>query len=479
MVDPQQYECNVCSWIYNENLGDPDGGIKPGTRWQDIPDDWECPVCGVGKDNFTVIIKKVASEVASDEFYLAQWERQSDEREGDFRSILQKAITGKESISPMRTGKWQNPLEDIVFLPGQLARPPIDFRDLKPSLAVTIGPKARKPLKLDLPFYVSDMSFGSLSKEAKIALAKGSAAMGTAIFGGEGGLLEEEYQAAKAYVFEYSTGRFGVSDENLKRSHAIQIKVGQAAKAGLGGHLLAEKVTAEIAAARGVPPGQEIISPANHRDILTKEDLKKRVDMLREVGEGVPVGVKIVAGRIEADISVAIDAGVDFITIDCHGGGTGAAPDHIKDNVCIPLPHALIRAKKVLVSRGKEDDVSLLVTGGVRTSADIAKALALGADSVGLATTAMIGIGCQQYRVCHKGKCPVGIATQDPELRARFDVDKSAALLINLFHVYADELADFIRICGKSRVEDLSQDDLCALTLEAAAAGICFAGHSQ
>ncbi|MBF0381088.1 MAG: rubredoxin [Magnetococcales bacterium] len=476
MADPQQYECDVCSWVYDENLGDPDGGIEPGTLWKDIPDDWVCPDCGAGKDEFTHIVKKV--KPAS--FYLEKWQRKSDEREGDLSAILNKAITGRESLSPMRTGKWQNPLEDIVFLPAQLARSPIDYRDLNPDLAITIGPKAKRPLELKLPFYVSDMSFGSLSKEAKIALAKGSAAAGTAIFGGEGGLLAPEYEAAKAYVFEYSTGRFGASQENLKKSHAIQIKVGQAAKAGLGGHLLAAKVTPEIAEARGVKAGEDIISPAHHPDILSPQDLKKKVAWLREVSDGAPIGVKIVAGRIEEDIEVAIAGEVDFITIDSRGGGTGAAPDHIKDNVCIPLPHALSRATKVLQKKGVRDAISLLVTGGVRTSADIAKCLALGADGVGLATTSMIGIGCQQYRVCHKGTCPVGIATQDGELRKRFDVDKSAAMLDNLFHVYGAELADFIRICGKSSVGELSKDDLSGLTIDiATAAGINFAGKGM
>ena len=470
----QRYECDVCSWCYDENLGDPDNGTIPGTRWDELPDDWACPDCGAEKSYF----RRTKKQPKEQSFYLAPWERKSDDREQAWHTIHHKALTGNETISAMRTSKWHNPLQDFLFLPGQLARPPIDFRALSPDLSVTIGPNAAKPLLLDLPFYVSDMSFGSLSKEAKIALAKGSAAVGTAIFGGEGGLLEEEYQAAKAYVFEYSTGRFGASNENLKKSHAIQIKIGQAAKAGLGGHLPAAKVTDDIAKARGLTPGLEIISPANHPDITGPKDLNRKVAWLKEVGAGTPVGIKIAAGRIEEDVTVAMEAGVDFITLDCRGGGTGAAPDHIKDNVCIPLPHALVRARKVLTRRGKRDSVSLLVTGGVRTSADIAKCLALGADAVGLATTAMIGIGCQQYRVCHKGTCPVGIATQDPSLRSRFHVDKSATMLKNLFQVYAKELADFIRICGKRNLKELSHDDLAALTREASeAAGVLFAGQ--
>ncbi|MEO5351174.1 MAG: glutamate synthase-related protein, partial [Magnetococcus sp. YQC-3] len=161
----------------------------------------------------------------------------------------------------MRTRKWRNLLDDIVFLPAQLARRPFDFREIETDLSIIIGPQATKPLVLEKPFYVSDMSFGSLSMEAKIALAKGSSAAGTAIFSGEGGLLKEEFQAARSFVFEYSTGRFGASEENIKKAHAIQIKIGQAAKAGLGGHLMAAKVTHEISTARGVEPWKTVISP--------------------------------------------------------------------------------------------------------------------------------------------------------------------------------------------------------------------------
>lgn len=477
----ESYVCDICDWIYDEIAGDPDGGIAPGTVWEDIPDDWVCPVCGAGKDDFSHIIRKPSASPSSSSegFYLSAWERKNDDQEPEFRSILNKALSGQEDISSMRSPKWRNLLEQIVFLPGQLARQPLDHRQSSPNLGVTIGPNANKPLHLDLPFYVSDMSFGALSKEAKIALAMGSASCGTAIFGGEGGLLLEEYQKAHAYVFEYSTGRYGATEENLKKSHAIQIKMGQAAKAGLGGHLLAAKINEDIMAARGVEPGKDLISPANHPDIHDQNDFIKKVAWLKEVTRGVPVGVKIATGWIEQDLQVALDAEVDFITLDARGGSTGAAPDHIKDNVCIPLPYALARAQQFLQKSGKRETVSLLVSGGVRTSADIAKCLALGANAVGLATTALIGIGCQQYRVCHKGTCPIGIATQNPELRARFNLEKSAKMLATLFQVYASELADFPRMCGKQDISALASEDMAALTRDiAAGTGLNFAGIS-
>lgn len=467
------YECGVCDWVYDENIGDPDGGIPPGTRWEDIPEAWVCPVCGEDKNAFTRIVRKARGGLS----YLADWERESDNLETAMRSIFLKASKGHEEISPMRTRRWRNLFEEITFLPGQIARRPLDHRQCQPDLTAVIGPGADRPLSLALPFYVSDMSFGSLSKEAKIALAKGSAATGTAIFSGEGGMLPEERAAAAHYVFEYSTGRFGATPENIARADAIQIKFGQAAKAGLGGHLLAAKVTAEIAAARNKPPNQDIISPANHTDITNPDELRERVQWLRETAGGVPVGVKVAAGWIEADLEAALAAGVDFVTIDCRGGSTGAAPNHIKDNVCVPAPFAVARARRFLDAAQPERPVSLLITGGLRDSADIAKCLAMGADAVGLATVAMIGIGCQQYRVCHKGTCPVGIATQDPKLRARFDVDRSAAMLKSLFTAYGHELADFVRICGKERSFDLAPEDLAALTWEVAqGTGIAYAG---
>ncbi|MBF0187714.1 MAG: rubredoxin [Magnetococcales bacterium] len=291
------YICEVCDWTYDESIGDPDGGIKPGTAWEDIPDDWECPVCGATKDQFDAIMpkKEPALTEHSTGSYLSSWRRDTDALEPRLKEIFTKALTGAEEITAMRTPLWRNLLEDIVILPGQLAHPPLDKSECDPDMTTVIGPKAAKPLQLSLPFYVSDMSFGSLSREAKVALAKGSAAVGTAIFGGEGGLLEEEYDAAEYYVFEYSTGHFGATEENLKKAHAIQIKAGQAAKAGLGGHLLAAKVTPEIARARGVESGQDVISPARHMDIQTPGDFKEKVDGLRQVSGGVPITRSVVA----------------------------------------------------------------------------------------------------------------------------------------------------------------------------------------
>ncbi len=449
------YVCSVCDWVYDENKGDPDGGIKPGTRFEEIPETWVCPICGVGKEQFKKVIRKLEAGLS----YLAHLERPSDELEKDMRVIYEKAVTGNSPISAMRTAKQANLLDNIQILPAQLAQKPYDKSEVEVDFQTTIGKTANKPLTINLPFYVSSMSFGSLSKEAKTALAMGAAEVKTLNCSGEGGMLPEERAAAYKYIFQYSTGRFGATAEVMAQADAIEIKIGQAAKAGLGGHLLADKVTEEIAKVRGVTPHQTIISPANHQDIKSLSDWQKRVAELREQTDGAPIGLKIAAAHLEDDLKVALLIKPDFITLDNRGGATGAAPTHIKDHVCIPAPYSIYRARQFLRENGGED-ISLLVTGGFRSSADIVKALALGADAIGLSTVPMIGIGCQQYRVCHKGTCPIGIATQDEKLRAVFDIDKSAAMLANLFKVYREEIADFVRICGKKSVSELEISDL-------------------
>ena len=267
------------------------------------------------------------------------------------------------------------------------------------------------------------MSFGALSREIKIALAKGSAAVGTAICSGEGGILEDELQAAHKYIFEYVPNQYSVTDENLQRVDAIEIKIGQSAKPGMGGHLPGNKVTAEIAAVRGRPEGRDIISPARFDDIRTPDDLKRKVDWLREKSGGKPIGIKIAAGNIEADLEFAVHAEPDFITLDGRAGATGAAPKFVKDATSIPTIFALCRARRFLDER-QLDNISLVVTGGLRISSDFAKALALGADAVAIATAALMAAGCQQYRICNTGRCPVGVTSQDPQLRGRLKIDQ-------------------------------------------------------
>jgi glutamate synthase domain-containing protein 2 len=372
--------------------------------------------------------------------------------------IHRMALTGESVVEPMRSRKPAVSWDDILIKGAQLARPPLDRGETVDTKTV-IGPRAAKPLIIGTPVLVSHMSFGALSREAQAALAQGSAAVGTAMSSGEGGILEEALRAAHKFIFEYVPNRYSLNPENLKRVDAVEIKFGQSAKPGLGGHLPGTKVTAEIAALRGFPEGADIVSPARFPDIRTREDLRLKVDELRTLSEGRPIGIKFAAGDVEADLEFALAAGPDFITIDGRAGSTGAAIKHIKDATSVPTIYALDRARRYLEARGVKD-VTLIVTGGLRVSPDFAKALALGADAVAIGTAALMAIGCQQYRICDSGRCPVGIATQDPGLRARLDVEEAARGLANFLRVSTEELRDFARLTGHAGIHELSVRDL-------------------
>jgi len=438
----------------------------------DAPPD-ECPVCGVGPEDFsrletpaeTAPAETPATATSDLDAYLNEWRRDDDTFETRYARISELARTGESRTSPMRTQRTFPDWDGVLFRGAQLARQPLND-DVDVSLGTVIGCTAAHPLELALPFYVSHMSFGALSREAKIALARGASEVGTAACSGEGGMLPQEREAARHYIYELGTAAFSHREEAIRAADAVELKIGQAAKPGLGGHLPADKVTEEIAAIRGLDPGEGSHSPGRHTGIDSPEDLARRVAELKEMTGGKPIGVKFTAGHVEADLAVALSAEPDFVTIDCRGGGTGSGPDFVKDNVCLPPVFALHRARKVLDAAGSR--VTLCITGGFRDSADIAKALAMGADAVALATASMIAVGCQQYRICGSNRCPVGIATQDPELRARFDVDKSTQRYVNFARGTARELAVLARINGRADVHDLDVTDLLTLDHEIA-----------
>ena len=299
------------------------------------------------------------------------------------------------------------------------------------------------------------MSFGALSKETKVALAKGSALAGAAMCSGEGGILPEEMAAAHKYIFEYIPNLYSVTRENLRNADAIEIKIGQGTKPGMGGHLPGSKVTPEIAAIRNKPLGEDVISPSKFPDINMKEDLKALVTSLREESDGRPIGIKIAAGKLERDLEFCVFAEPDFITIDGRGGATGASPKLVRDATSVPTVYALYRARKYLDAVGA-DDIALVITGGLRVSSDFAKALAMGADAVAVASAALIAAACQQYRICGTGKCPVGIATQDQELRSRFKIEASAQRVANFLNCSLAELKTYARITGHKNLHDLN-----------------------
>ena len=350
--------------------------------------------------------------------------------------------------------KWEN----IQFLPAQLAtRPLLDEEEV--STKVTIGPKAKKPLVLDIPMFVSDMSFGALSREAKIALSKGAELAGTGICSGEGGMLPAEQEANTRYLYELASGKFGFSWDKVQKAQAFHFKGGQGAKTGTGGHLPGNKVTKEIAEVRGLKEGETAISPAAFPDLFTAADFKAFAEQVREKTGGIPIGFKIAASHVEADIDFALEVGVDYIILDGRGGGTGSAPTILRNNINVPTIPALARARKHLDEVGAKD-VTLVITGGLRVAEDFAKAMMLGADAIAVSNSALQAIGCLGMRACNSNNCPVGIATQKEGLRKRLIIDSSANQLKNYFEATNDLVKVVARSCGHDDVAKFNHNDL-------------------
>ena len=365
--------------------------------------------------------------------------------------------------------------DDLQLLTAQLASRP-QLEDVQVGTDVVIGPKAKKPLRLDIPVFVSDMSFGALSFEAKTALALGAELAGTGICSGEGGMLPEEQAGCSRYFYELASGRFGWDLDKVALCQAFHFKGGQGAKTGTGGHLPGNKVTEQIAAVRGLRPGQPAISPPTFPDFSDGvRDFVKVADQVRERTGGIPIGFKLSAQHIEDDIDFAIKAGADYIILDGRGGATGAAPRIFRDNISVPTMPALARARRHLDRKDK--DVTLVITGGLRTESDFVKAMALGADAVAVANSAIQAIGCLGMRACHTNNCPVGIATQKPGLRARLIVEKSAERLKNYLVATAELMKVLARACGHTHLDQFTADDLTTWKRDTAyLTGVSYAG---
>ncbi|HEV57691.1 MAG TPA: glutamate synthase [Phycisphaerales bacterium] len=349
---------------------------------------------------------------------------------------------------------------DIQILTAQLASRPL-AEDAPVGTELVIGPRADRPLKLDIPLFVSDMSFGSLSEEAKLALARGAAQAGTGICSGEGGMLPAEQAANERYLYELASARFGYDESLLEKVRALHFKGGQAAKTGTGGHLPGRKVTEAIAKVRGLKAGQDAISPPVFPDLVTPDDFHRFADRVRERTGGIPVGFKLSANHIEADIDFALEASADYIILDGRGGGTGAAPRLFRDHISVPSIPALVRARRHLDERGAAD-VTLIITGSLRLPEDFIKALALGADGIALANSAIQAVGCVAARICHTNRCPSGVATQDPELRRRLDVDEGAARLTRFLESSVALMQVMARACGHDHLNGFNRYDLTA-----------------
>ncbi len=356
--------------------------------------------------------------------------------------------------------KW----EDIQFLPAQLATRPLMDED-QVDTSVTIGRNAKKPLRLDIPLFVSDMSFGALSREAKISLSKGAQLAGTGICSGEGGMLPEEQANNSRYFYELASGKFGFSWDKVMKAQAFHFKGGQGAKTGTGGHLPGNKVTKEIAEVRGLNQGETAISPAAFPDMKTTKDFRDFAEQVREKTGGIPIGFKIAASHIEADIDFALEVGVDYIILDGRGGGTGSAPTILRNNINVPTIPALARARKHLDKVGAAN-VTLVITGGLRVAEDFAKAMMLGADAIAVSNSALQAIGCLGMRACSSNNCPVGIATQKESLRQRIIIDQSAKQLGNFFGATADLMKVIARSCGHDQLSKFNFNDLSTLNYE-------------
>lgn len=365
--------------------------------------------------------------------------------------------------------------DSIQLVTAQLTRLPL-LDDEPVSTETVIGPSARRPLVLDIPLFVSDMSFGALSQEAKTALAAGAELAGTGICSGEGGMLPEEQHENSKYFYELASGRFGWSFDHMRKVQAFHFKGGQGAKTGTGGHLPGNKVVGRIAEVRGLPPGTAAISPARFPDWTSLEPFKEFAAQVREVSGGIPVGYKMSAQHIERDIDAALEIGVDYLILDGRGGGTGAAPTIFRDNISVPTIPALARARRHL-DRAHAHHVTLAVTGGIRTPADMVKALALGADAIALSNAALQAIGCVGMRACNTNTCPAGIATQDPRLRARLPSQAAAERLHRFFRTAVDLMVVLARACGHRRLADFELDDLVTFDRDFAyLSGVPYAG---
>lgn len=375
--------------------------------------------------------------------------------------IQDQSITGQSTVVAMGSQKTLPfSLDDLYFLPAQVRKIPLNVEE-PVNTSAAIGPQAKKPLAVNSPIIVSGMSYGAVSKNVKLVIAKTAAKLKFAFNSGEGGIIDEERDIGRNYrIVQYSTGRFGIDETVLASAAAVEIRFGQGAYPGKGSYLPAKKMSPEVARARGLSHGEAAYSPAHHPDLTTVDAIKDKVSWLREVTRGAPIGAKIGCGDVTADVADLADAGMDFIAVDGFGGGTGATNLYVRENVGIPVCAALPQAYEALQEMGLKDRISLIAGGGLRSSADFAKCLALGADAVYIATAALIAINCQQYRICYSGLCPTGVTTTNLPLMQQLNIDEGITRLSNFITLSTNEVANLTRIVGKRDINQLCRDDL-------------------
>jgi methylamine---glutamate N-methyltransferase subunit C len=420
--------------------------------------------------------------------------------------IHQAAESGLYEIRGLGAKRRVPTFDDLVFLTASVSRYPLEGYREKCSTKTVLGTRfAKKPIELEIPITVAGMSFGALSANVKEALGLAATALGTSTTTGDGGMTLEERQSSKTLVYQCLPSRYGFNPDDLRNADAIELVVGQGAKPGGGGMLLGQKVSARVAAMRTLPEGIDQRSACRHPDWVGPDDLTIKLEELREITDWqIPIYVKMGATRVRDDVKLAVKAGADVVVIDGLQGGTAASQQVFLEHTGIPTLAALPLAVEALDEMGVLGEVQLVISGGIRTGADVAKALALGADAVSIGQGVLMALGCNRpdYQTsdgpqdaradyaalgtapgychhCHTGRCPVGITTQDPELEQRLAPEEGARRLRNYFNVLTMELTTLARACGKSNVHHLEPEDLVALTIEAAAmARVPLAGTS-
>jgi methylamine---glutamate N-methyltransferase subunit C len=385
--------------------------------------------------------------------------------------------------------------DDLVLLGASMSRYPLEGYRERCATNVTLGTRfAKQPIELKIPITIAGMSFGALGANAKRALARGASAAGSCTTTGDGGMSEEERSASNVLIYQVLPSRYGFDPSHLRACEAIEIVVGQGAKPGGGGMLLGQKITDRVAEMRTLPAGIDQRSACRHPDWTGPDDLAIKIQELRELTDWEkPVFVKIGSARPRFDVQLAVKAGADVVVLDGMQGGTGATQEVFIEHAGIPTLPALRQAVEALQELGQHRKVQLIISGGIRSGADVAKALAMGADAVSIGTAALVALGCnraihvEDYHAlgtepggchhCHTGRCPVGITTQDPALESRLDVEEGARRVRNFLTVLTMEAQTLARACGKSHLHNLEPEDLAALTVEAAAmAGVPLAG---
>lgn len=424
--------------------------------------------------------------------------------------IQQMATTGRYEIRGWGAKRQVPNFDDLLFLTAAASRYPLEgYREQCDTTTVLGSRYAARPLTLDIPITIAGMSFGSLSAHAKEALGRAASTVGTSTTTGDGGMTPEERKASRWLVYQCLPSRYGFNPRDLAQADAIEIVIGQGAKPGGGGMLLGQKVSERVADMRTLPVGVDQRSSSRHPDWTGPDDLVIKVAELREATDWQkPIYIKLGATRVTNDVKLAVAAGADVVVVDGMQGGTGATQEVFIEHAGIPTMPAVRLAAEALRDVGKTGEVQLVVSGGIRSGADVAKALALGADAVSIGVASLIALGCNSAHhdgvegpdgwstdatadyielgtrpgfcdQCQTGRCPVGITTQDPDLEARLDIDRAAQRMTNYLKALTMEVTTLARACGKSSVHHLEPEDLVALTVESAAmAGVPLAGTS-